>query len=285
MLLLDGKKVLHQRKAQLAERVKTFVEKRGAPPCLSVVLVGDDPASQIYVGHKIKACKEVGLESRQIRLEASSSTDQIVKTVQKLNNDPSVHGILVQLPLPKGVDSKAVIDSIRPEKDADGLHVVNQGRLFRGDKGVLPCTPSGIINLLKFYNIPIQGRDALVIGRSEIVGKPMVHLLLKENATVTVAHSRTADLAKKVKRAEIVVVAAGQPEFLGVEDFSPQAVIVDVGIHRKSDGKLCGDVRRGGFEAFQGALSPVPGGVGPMTIGTLLENTFQLACEAASPPL
>jgi len=282
VLLLDGKKVAAHRKKQLTESVLAWKKESGQPPCLAVVLVGEDPASQVYVGHKIKACDQVGIRSEKKLLPQSATTADVIEVVQGLNSDQGIHGILVQLPLPPEVDKIQVLEAIAPSKDADGLHPFNQGKLFQGDSGVLPCTPSGIINLLKANDIDLEGKDALVIGRSEIVGKPMAQLLLKENATVTVAHSRTQNLIEKIKRAQVVIVAAGQPGFLGPDDFAANAVIVDVGIHRGANGKLCGDVRFNEFTDFNGALTPVPGGVGPMTIVTLLENTLYLAKKQVS---
>ena len=274
---LDGRALSQEWQEGLKVRVSEFVSQTRTSPCLAVVLVGDDPASQVYVSHKIKACEAVGIKSLERKLPSEVSQDELIEVVKKLNADLSVNGILVQLPLPKHINEADVIEEINPLKDADGLCIENLGLLAAGRKRVAPCTPFGVIQLLKKHNIPMEGQNAVVVGRSQIVGKPMALLLLEENATVTICHSRTRDLREHLSQADIVVVAAGKPEFLGKGDFKEGAVIVDVGIHRKDNGKLCGDVRYNELTDIAKAMSPVPGGVGPMTIAMLLENTLQLA--------
>ncbi|MCJ8277921.1 MAG: bifunctional methylenetetrahydrofolate dehydrogenase/methenyltetrahydrofolate cyclohydrolase FolD, partial [Bdellovibrionales bacterium] len=261
----------------LKGRVDSFKSDKGMEPCLAVVLVGEDPASQVYVRNKIKACAEAGIKSVERRLPEDTSQDDLLKVVDELNNDSSVHGILVQLPLPKHIDEEIVTNKISAMKDADGLTHESLGLLVAGQKRVAPCTPFGVIQLLKKYNVEMNGAKAVVIGRSQIVGTPMALLLLEENATVTICHSRTKNLREHLHSADIVVVAAGKPEFLGKDDFAPGTVIVDVGIHRKENKKLCGDVLFDELTETAKAMTPVPGGVGPMTIAMLLENTLKLA--------
>lgn len=277
MELLDGRALSKEWREGLKARIGDWKKESGQTPCLAVVLVGEDPASQVYVSHKVKACREVGVESLEKRLSAETSESELIDLVSSLNEDPQVNGILVQLPLPIHIDESKVIESIDPLKDADGLTIENLGRLVAGQKRVAPCTPFGVIQLLKKHKIPMSGQNAVVIGRSQIVGKPMALLLLEENATVTICHSKTRDLKTHLMSADIVVVAAGRPEFLGAEDFRDGSVVVDVGIHRKENGKLCGDVRFEEVKDKAKAMTPVPGGVGPMTIAMLLENTFKLA--------
>jgi len=274
---LDGRTLSQEWRDGLKTRIEEFASQTDASPCLAVVLVGDDPASQVYVSHKIKACAEVGMKSLERRLPPETSQLELTRVVRELNNDPQVNGILVQLPLPKHINEAEIIENISPLKDADGLCIENLGLLAAGRKRVAPCTPFGVIQLLKKHNIPMEGQNAVVVGRSQIVGKPMALLLLEENATVTICHSKTKDLRQHLHQADIVVVAAGKPEFLGADDFKKGVVVVDVGIHRKDDGKLCGDVRFKELEGIAKAVSPVPGGVGPMTIAMLLENTLRLA--------
>jgi methylenetetrahydrofolate dehydrogenase (NADP+)/methenyltetrahydrofolate cyclohydrolase len=274
---LDGRALSKKWRNELKNRIDRWKQQSSVTPCLAVVLVGDDPASQVYVSHKIKACAEAGIQSLEKRLPGDVSEKTLLQLVSELNADPSVHGILVQLPLPAHIAAEKVIDRIDPLKDADGLTLENLGRLAAGRPRVAPCTPFGVIQLLKEHRVSMTGADAVVIGRSQIVGKPMALLLLQENATVTICHSKTKDLKAHLKKADIVVVAAGRPEFLGREDFHPGTVIVDVGIHRKADGRLCGDVRFSEVAEQAKAITPVPGGVGPMTIAMLLENTFRLS--------
>lgn len=277
MQILDGKIVAEQRQQALKERVGALTKQFGTSPGLAVVLVGDDKASQVYVGKKIKACQDLGIRSTEVRLPASATESQLKARIDALNSDSAVHAMLVQLPLPSGLDSRKAIAWILPSKDADCLTMENLGRLWAGEPRTLPCTPAGVMEILKYYEISVDGKNAVVVGRSQIVGKPMAHLLSQANATVTICHSKTKDLRAHLKNAEIVVVAAGKPEFLGADDFAPNAVVIDVGVHRIPNGektKLVGDVR---FKELKvRAASPVPGGVGPMTVTMLMENTVRL---------
>jgi methylenetetrahydrofolate dehydrogenase (NADP+)/methenyltetrahydrofolate cyclohydrolase len=277
MLRLDGRLVAQARKELLQARIQKFTAQTGRKPGLAVVIVGEDPASQVYVRNKVKTTTELGMNSVHIELPATTSQADLLKQVQKLNDDPNTDGILVQLPLPKHIDTNAIVESIKPEKDPDGLTTANLGLLLAGRKRVAPCTPWGVMKILEHYKIDPKGKRVVVIGRSNIVGKPMAQLLLEADATVTIAHSKTKDLAHHTKDAEIVVVAAGQPRFIGKEHFAQGAVVIDVGMHRPEGGKLCGDVRFEELEGVAGAATPVPGGVGPMTIQMLMENTVTLA--------
>lgn len=280
-LLLDGKHVAATRRALLAEKVKNFASKHGRKPGLAVVLVGADPASQIYVRNKVKACGEAGIASFHIEQPPTLTQTELHNIIDELNGRDDVDGILVQLPLPKALNETFATERISPQKDPDGLTSGNLGLLFAGRTRVAPCTPSGVMKIFEHYKIEVAGKSAVVVGRSNIVGKPMAQLLLKANATVTIAHSKTPDLKSVTSQADIVVVAAGRPQFLGRDYFKPGAVIADVGIHRvqDSDGKsrVCGDVRSEELMGFARAITPVPGGVGPMTIQMLLENTLRLA--------
>lgn len=281
MIRLSGTDVAKHRQAELRAKIDAFHARTGRKPGLAVVIVGHDPASQVYVKNKVKTTLALGMESFHFELPANTSEADVIALVEKLNNDSKVDGILVQLPLPKGIDAESVIAKIRPEKDPDGLTVGNLGLLFAGKKRVAPCTPWGVMAILSHYGIEVAGKHAVVVGRSNIVGKPMAQLLLDANATVTICHSRTKDLESETCRADIVVVAAGRPRFLGKQAFRAGAVVVDVGIHRPSEGdfagKLCGDVRYEELEGHVHAATPVPGGVGPMTIQMLMENTVRLA--------
>lgn len=281
MQILDGKAVAEARRAQIKSRCEKLRVSLGRAPGLAVILVGEDPASQVYVANKIKACREAGIESLEQRLPASVTVDQLKKAIETLNKNPQVDGILLQLPLPKQLNAEEAIGWISPRKDADCLTAENLGYLWSGRPITTPCTPSGVMVILEHYGIPVAGKNAVVVGRSNIVGKPMAHLLSQADATVTICHSKTKNLRDHLKKAEIVVVAAGRPEFLGKEDFAEGSVVIDVGIHRKpsADGKskLCGDVRFKELEGVVHAVTPVPGGVGPMTITMLLENTVRLA--------
>lgn len=285
--ILDGKEVASLRRVELARRVASLKAKTGRVPGLAVVLVGENPASQIYVKNKIKACKEAGIESFHVELSGAISQTELHQEIDKLNLRGDVDGILVQLPLPKGLNETLATERILPTKDPDGLTSGNLGLLFAGRTRVAPCTPFGVMKILEHYKIKVAGRNAVVIGRSNIVGKPMAQLLVEADATVTIAHSKTSDLQSLTSAADIVVVAAGRPRFLGREFFREGSVIVDVGIHRVAESEnllingkratICGDVR---FEELIGhvsAVTPVPGGVGPMTIQMLLENTLKLA--------
>jgi methylenetetrahydrofolate dehydrogenase (NADP+)/methenyltetrahydrofolate cyclohydrolase len=279
---IDGKAFAARLRERIGARAADFAEKAGRKPGLAVVLVGEDPASQVYVRNKHKATVEAGMESFEHRLPADTSQDALLALVEQLNSDDAVDGILVQLPLPGHLDEQSVIAAIAPDKDVDGFHVVNAGRLATGGEGFVPCTPYGCIMLLKDRLGDLSGLDAVVIGRSNIVGKPMAQLLLNENATVTVAHSRTKDLPEVVRRADIVIAAVGRAEMVKGEWIKEGAVVIDVGINRIERGegekaKLVGDVDYAGAEARAAAITPVPGGVGPMTIAVLLRNTLVAA--------
>ncbi|MEC9282268.1 MAG: bifunctional 5,10-methylenetetrahydrofolate dehydrogenase/5,10-methenyltetrahydrofolate cyclohydrolase [Bdellovibrionota bacterium] len=271
MILLDGKLIAQN----IKEELKNEISKLSKKPKLSVILVGEDPASQVYVGHKEKACAQVGMDSEVIRLSANISQSELENEIHRLNQDSDTHAILLQLPLPGSLDSFSAIAKISPEKDSDCLTPYNQGLLALGRPLVKPCTPAGVIEMLKANDIAIAGKEAVVIGRSNIVGKPMAQLLLNENATVTICHSKTVDLKEHCMRADIVVAAAGIPQLVDSSYIKEGASIIDVGIHRK-EGKLIGDVNPLGMNEKAFALSPVPGGVGPMTIAGFLKNTLLL---------
>ena len=273
--LLDGKIMASELEEQLKERVASLAS-RGLVPGLTVILVGDDPASQTYVSNKEKACQRLGIRSVTLRMPEETTQDELEAAIQKANADPAVHGILVQLPLPKHLDSDRALSLILPEKDVDGFHDINAGRLSRGLDCTVACTPKGALHMLKQAGIPIAGKEAVVVGRSNIVGKPMALLLLQENATVTVCHSRTADLAAHTRRADILVAAIGKPRFITADMVKEGAVVVDVGINRV-DGKLCGDVDFEAVAKKASWITPVPGGVGKMTIAMLMDNTVAAA--------
>lgn len=281
MLRLSGTEVAKHRQVELRKKIAAFDKSVGRKPGLAVVIVGEDPASQVYVRNKVKTSTDLGMESFHFELPASSTEAEVMALVEKLNHDSKVDGILVQLPLPRHLNSDAIISKIRPEKDPDGLTIGNLGLLFAGKKRVAPCTPWGVMAILEHYDIEVAGRHAVVVGRSNIVGKPMAQLLLEADATVTICHSRTKDLEMITRAADLVVVAAGKPRFLGRSAFREGAVVIDVGIHRPTSGefagKLCGDVRFEELEGHVSAATPVPGGVGPMTIQMLMENTVHLA--------
>lgn len=281
MLRMSGAEVAKIRQESLKEKIAEFVARRGRKPGLAVIILGHDPASQVYVRNKVKTTLALGMESFHFELPAETSEQALLQKIGELNADPRVDGILVQLPLPKHLRANVVLETIRPEKDPDGLTVGNLGLLFAGRKRIAPCTPWGVMAILQHYKIDIAGRHAVVIGRSNIVGKPMAQLLLEANATVTICHSHTRDLALVTRQGDIVVAAAGQCRFLGREHVREGAVVVDVGIHRPESGdfagKLCGDVRYEELEGWASAATPVPGGVGPMTIQMLMENTVHLA--------
>lgn len=282
MQILDGKTVAEARRSKIKSEVKAFKEKYRRSPGLAVILVGEDPASQVYVGNKVKACKETGIESFEHRIPHDTTAPRLKSLIAQLNADSKVDGILLQLPLPKHLNSDEAIEWIAPEKDADCLTATNLGKLWSGRALTTPCTPWGVMVILEHFDIDVAGKRAVVVGRSNIVGKPMAHLLVQADATVTICHSRTKNLQEHTKAADIVVVAAGKPEMLGKGDFKEGAVVVDVGIHRKPPGpdgksKLCGDVRLKELDGIIKAGTPVPGGVGPMTITMLMENTLRLA--------
>ena len=278
-LRLDGKTLASTVEGRLTAVVDAFMGDVGRPPGLAVLRVGDDPASAIYVANKEKACARVGIASFGAHLAAETPADEVLSTIQTLNADSRVDGILLQLPLPKGLDERPLLEAIDPAKDADGLHTLNLGRLLKGEPGPRSCTPAGVMALLRSNGIDPAGQRAVVIGRSILVGQPMALMLQAANATVTIAHSRTADLAAHTREADIVVVAAGRPGMVGAEHIKPGAAVVDVGIHRKPEGGLCGDVVAGEVEPIAAALSPVPGGVGPMTVTMLLVNTVVAWCR------
>lgn len=285
--LIDGKAAAAAVRARVAKGVAAFKARSGRAPGLAVVLVGEDPASAVYVRSKGKATQEAGMESFEIKLSADTAEADLLAQVERLNADPAVDGILVQLPLPRQIDEKKVIAAIDPAKDVDGFHALNAGRLATGLDALVPCTPFGCIHLLKNELGDLSGMNAVVIGRSNIVGKPMALLLLNENATVTIAHSRTRDLADVVRRADIVVAAVGRPEMVKREWIKPGACLIDVGINRLppaadgAKGRLVGDIDFAGASEVAGAITPVPGGVGPMTIAMLLRNTLVAAHRRA----
>lgn len=272
--LIDGKQISTQIKEELKERV-TELKEKGIVPCLAVVQVGNDPASCVYVNNKKKACAFIGIESLSYELEESVTEEELLAFVRKLNENEKVNGILVQLPLPAHICEDAVIQAIAPEKDVDGFHPVSVGNMCIGRKGFLPCTPAGIIELLKRSEIEIEGKECVIVGRSNIVGKPMALLLLRENGTVTVTHSRTKNLKEITKRADILVAAIGKPKFITADYVKEGAVVIDVGIHRNEQNKLCGDVDFEDVIDKVSAITPVPGGVGPMTIAMLMNNCIE----------
>ncbi len=280
--IIDGKAFAEGLRTSLAKKVSYIKENHGITPGLAVVLVGEDPASQVYVRNKGKQTIEAGMQSFEHKLDESTSQAALLKLINELNNDDQVHGILVQLPLPKHIDEPTVLDAINYEKDVDGFHLMNVGLLNTGADGVVPCTPLGCIMMLKDRLGNLSGKSAVVVGRSNIVGKPMAALLLKESCTVTIAHSRTEDLPAVCREADILIAAVGRPNMIPGEWVKPGAAVIDVGINRiEADGKtkLVGDVDFESASAVAGAITPVPGGVGPMTIACLLHNTVQQACR------
>ncbi len=275
--LIDGNALSRQLRTEVAARTAALKD-RGITPGLAVVLVGDNPASQVYVRNKVKACEDVGFHSVLEKYDASMTEEQLLARVQALNTDPSIHGILVQLPLPKHIDDHKVIEAISPLKDVDGFHVASAGALMVGEVGFKACTPYGCMKMLESIGMKdLRGKHAVVIGRSNIVGKPMAMMLLAANATVTVCHSGTADLAAMTRQADVVVAAVGKRNVLTADMVKPGAVVIDVGMNRNDEGKLCGDVDFEGVKQVAGYITPVPGGVGPMTITMLLVNTLEAA--------
>ncbi len=269
--IIDGKAISLAVKDEIKAKTEELAAK-GITVTLAVILVGEDPASQVYVKNKKKACEYCGIRSLSYELPADTTEEKLLELIEELNTRDDVNGILVQLPLPAGINEDRVLEAISPLKDVDGFHPVNVGKLSIGKKGYVSCTPAGVIQLLKRSGIEISGKECVVVGRSNIVGKPMAMLLLRENGTVTVAHSRTADLREVTKRADILVVAIGKPKFIDATYVKDGAVVIDVGIHRNEDGKLCGDVDYDSVEPVASAITPVPGGVGPMTIAMLMYN-------------
>ncbi len=276
-IIIDGKKVSAQVKEQVRIETEELV-KKGIKPGLAVIIVGDDPASRVYVNNKKKACEKVGFLSKEFALPATTTQEELLSLVKELNEDKEINGILCQLPLPKGLDEKAVIEAISPLKDVDAFHASNVGKIMIGDYDFLPCTPAGVMEMLHSYNIPVEGKECVVIGRSNIVGKPMAMLLLHENGTVTITHSRTKNLKEVTKKADILVAAIGKPKFVTADMVKEGAVVIDVGMDRDENGKLCGDVDFENVEEKCSAITPVPGGVGPMTIAVLMKNTLK-ACK------
>ena len=274
--ILDGKAVSAAVKQEVRAEVEALREG-GLQVGLAVIIVGDNPASRTYVNNKKKACAEAGIHSEEYALPASTTMDELLTLIDELNHKDSIHGILCQLPLPEGLDEKAVIAAIAPEKDVDAFSAQNVGHIMIGDYSFLPCTPAGIMEMLKYYDVPIAGKECVVIGRSNIVGKPMAMLLLQQNGTVTICHSKTQNLAEVTRRADILVAAVGIPHFVKADMVKDGAVVIDVGMDRDENGKLCGDVDFAAVEPKASYITPVPGGVGPMTIATLLKNTVTAA--------
>lgn len=275
MIRMDGKEVSAAVKQQIADKVKCM----GIKPGLAVIIVGDDPASRIYVNNKKKACEFCGFLSEEYSLAGDTSEQELLELIRQLNDREDIHGILCQLPLPKHIDEKAVISCISPEKDVDAFNDVNVGKIMIGNYSFLPCTPAGVMEMLDYYNIDITGKNAVVIGRSNIVGKPMAMLLLHSNATVTVCHSRTVGLKEICRRADIIVACIGKEKFVTADMVKDGAVVIDVGINRMANGKICGDVDYENVAPKTSYITPVPGGVGPMTIATLMKNTLNACIE------
>ena len=273
---IDGKAIAADIRREIAEQV-IELKKQGITPGLAVILVGDDPASCTYVRNKTKACDEVGFYARQINMPADTTQEELLAQVEELNADPAIHGILCQLPLPRHLDDKAVIAAISPDKDVDAFHAENVGHIMIGDHRFLPCTPAGVMELIHRTGVTVEGKHCVVIGRSNIVGKPMAMLLLHDNGTVTICHSRTKDLATICRQADILVAAVGKAKFVTADMVKEGATVIDVGMNRDENGKLCGDVDFDAVEPIAGAITPVPGGVGPMTIAMLLKNTLTSA--------
>ena len=273
--ILDGKVMSNAIKAEIAEKVAALKEQ-GVTPGLAVILVGEDPASQIYVRNKAIGCQQTGIHSETITMPADTTQEQLEAEIRRLNADPAIHGILVQLPLPSHLNEAEALAVILPEKDVDGFHIMNAGSLLNGLEGVVPCTPRGALEMIRRTGIDLNGKEAVVVGRSNIVGKPMAILLMQENCTVTICHSRTHDLAEHTRRADVLVAAVGRPRMITADMVKPGAVVIDVGINRV-DGKVVGDVDYEGVKEVASWITPVPGGVGRMTIAMLLANTLQAA--------
>ena len=283
--IIDGKKIAGLTRTDIAARAAMLEAETGVKPGLAVIIVGNDPASQVYVRNKKRACEEAGMYSEVVEMPADTTQAELMKQIEQLKKDEKVHGILVQLPLPKHLDEETVIAAIPPEKEVDAFHPANTGKIMIGDYDFLPCTPAGVMKLLEYENIEISGKECVVVGRSNIVGKPQAMLLLHANGTVTVCHSKTKDLAQVTRRADILVVAIGRANFITGDMIKPGAVVIDVGMNRLEDKKLCGDVDFASCSQIAGAITPVPGGVGPMTITMLLENTLTAAKKAAGKKL
>ena len=279
--LLDGKVMSEALRGEIAVRVAALKEK-GVRPGLAVILVGEDPASQIYVRNKGIGCEQVGIHSVTIRMPETTTQEELENQIRALNADESIHGILVQLPLPKHLDEAAALAVIVPEKDVDGFHIQNAGKLLNGLNGVVACTPKGALEMIRRTGVDLSGKEAVVVGRSNIVGKPMAMLLLQQNCTVTMCHSRTADLAAHTRRADVLVAAVGKAKFITADMVKPGAIVIDVGINRNAEGKVVGDVDFDAVKEVAGWITPVPGGVGRMTITMLLENTVEAAERAVN---
>ena len=277
--IIDGKAISATIRAEIAEKVKELKAQKGIIPGLAVIIVGEDPASKVYVRNKHRACEEVGFASFGYELPTETTEEELLSLVDKLNHDDAVHGILVQLPLPKHLNEEKILLAIDPRKDVDAFHPYNVGKIMIGNYDFLPCTPAGVMELLRRSNIEISGKECVVVGRSNIVGKPQAMLLLQANGTVTICHSRTKDLREVCRRADILIAAIGKPEFFDASYVKEGAVVIDVGINRRADGKLCGDVNYEDVAPHTSYITPVPGGVGPMTIAMLMQNTLTAAIK------
>lgn len=278
--IIDGKAVSAEVRAEIKAETEKFISESGITPGLAVIIVGNNPASQVYVRNKKRACGEVGFFSSVIEMPEETTESELLDKIAELNSDEKIHGILVQLPLPKHISEEKIILAIDPKKDVDAFHPYNVGRIVTGDYDLAPCTPSGVMELLRRYGISVRGKECVIAGRSNIVGKPMALLMLAADATVTVCHSKTANLADVCRRADILITAIGKPKFFGADYVKDGAVVIDVGINRTEDGKLCGDVDFDAVLDKVSAITPVPGGVGPMTITMLLRNTLSAAKKA-----
>lgn len=278
--IIDGKAVSAEVRAEIKAETEKFISESGITPGLAVIIVGSNPASQVYVRNKKRACGEVGFFSSVIEMPEETTESELLDKIAELNSDEKIHGILVQLPLPKHISEEKIILAIDPKKDVDAFHPYNVGRIVTGDYDLAPCTPSGVMELLRRYGISVRGKECVIAGRSNIVGKPMALLMLAADATVTVCHSKTANLAEVCRRADILITAIGKPKFFGADYVKDGAVVIDVGINRTEDGKLCGDVDFDAVLDKVSAITPVPGGVGPMTITMLLRNTLSAAKKA-----
>lgn len=281
VIMMDGKALALKMQNQLQEKVARLKESEWIVPGLVVIMVGDNPASQVYVRNKERAAIKAGFHSKTVNLSERISEEELIEVIEKYNQDPLFHGILVQLPLPNHINEMRILLAIDPKKDVDGFHPMNTGNLWNGRPQMVPCTPAGIMEILREYNVELEGKTAVIIGRSNIVGKPMAQLLLEKNATVTLTHSRTPHLAKVCSQADVLIVAIGRAKFVTEDYVKEGAVVIDVGINRDEEGKLCGDVDFDQVKDKVGMITPVPGGVGPMTITMLMEQTYQAALRSA----